>query len=187
MKASTITADYEKLLTITQVSEITDIPVSALRKYCSKFRQNLDLKRGDNNTLLFNRATLNHLVLARKLFSEGLPAHEVKKRLFEVVKLEPQSKNKQQEPAGTKEPGSLPPFDRLNPLSPFERVPHEYKPIVKLFEEQKAKISELAEAQEQQKSRIAELEKTIAEMNRPRSLREIIFEFLQAIKAIHQK
>jgi len=43
------------------------------------------------------------------------------------------------------------------------------------------------EAQEQQKNRIMELEKTIAGLTHPRSLREIIFEFLQAVKAIHQK
>jgi len=184
MKTSNAKAKHEELLTINQVSGYTDIPVSSLRKYCKQFRQNLDLKRGDKNSILFDRANIDRLVLVRKLFSEGLPAHEVKKTLLKVVNNEQPPEVQTPKTSLNKVPDTLHPSAMFDTLLPHDVTPHEYKPIVKLLEEQKAKISDLEKAQEQQTARINELEKTVAELSRPRSLREIIFQFLKAINAI---
>jgi|GEM_PF-3055948 DNA-binding transcriptional MerR regulator len=67
-----INAESEELLTIDQVSMIVDIPVSTIRKYCSRYRKYLHLKRGDNNALMFTKESIQLLVKARELTRQGL-------------------------------------------------------------------------------------------------------------------
>jgi len=187
-----IKAQTEKLLTIDQVSLTTDIPVSTIRKYCKQFRKGLDLKRGSKNSLLFNRISVERLIQARNLFNEGLPLKEVEKRLF-VAHVDKQAHAQEQPQTADKTKSSrcliatdsvLPP--NLQDIN-IDVIKHVIKQETEPYRAKIAELEQKIEAQEQQKNRIMELEKTIAGLTHPRSLREIIFEFLQAVKAIHQK
>ena len=85
----TIQAESEELLTIDQVSMIVDIPVSTIRKYCSRYRDLMSLKRGDNNALLFSKASIEVLVKARDLTGQGVRPAAIKRLISTRSKSKP--------------------------------------------------------------------------------------------------
>lgn len=85
----TIHAESEELLTIDQVSMIMDIPVSTIRKYCSRYRDLMGLKRGDNNSLLFSKESIQVLVKAKDLTSQGIKPSAIKRLLLSGSKSNP--------------------------------------------------------------------------------------------------
>jgi len=113
----TIQVESEELLTIDQVSMIVDIPVSTIRKYCSRYRDLLALKRGENNALLFSKASVQVLVKAKDLTGQGIKPAAIKRLLLTGSKSKPGNVvNGAEEVVSISDEDGYPPVGQLDQL-----------------------------------------------------------------------
>ena len=78
---NSVNVDHEKLFTIDQVSSLTNIPASTIRKYVSKYREILTIHRGKRNQKLFAQETMSSLVRIRSWVAERKSPKEIKSML----------------------------------------------------------------------------------------------------------
>lgn len=97
----------EHLYTIKQVSHLTTIPVSTIRRYCREYKSHFRLHKGLKNSNLYSREQIDNLLIIKQMKQMSKQEEEIRACLDEKIKEQEEQKTTETALCETRETTSM--------------------------------------------------------------------------------